>query len=135
MFLVLLGQSLTKKLYCLKSFWVILEHILGVLLRARRILDDTLMFVRLKNFTTVIALYLGLFSVLFSLGEGAHFQYFSLLLEKGLMCFHKILQRYSRYYSGNHTKNNMACHIHFARYFKVFRGHFCPVYSSPFSLS
>ena len=45
-----------------------------------------------------------------------------IFLEKSSVCFLEILQRYSWYYSGNHTKNNMACCFHFGRLFWVILG-------------
>ena len=64
-----------------------------------------------------VALCLGLFWVL----RWVHFQYFSLFLRKGLVCFQDILQRYSWYYFGNHTKK-IIWHFDFVLqgYFKVF---------------
>ena len=50
-------------------------------------------------------------------GEGANFQYFFLFFEKVLEYFHQILQRSSWNYSGNHTKYNIACCLHFVRLF------------------
>ena len=51
------------------------------------------------------------------LGEVAHFHYFSLILKKGSVCFHEILQSYSLYYFRNHVKKNMAYRVDFTRLF------------------
>ena len=62
------------------------------------ILDNTLMVIKLNDFMKVGgdglvgALCMGLFSVLNLFGGGGtHFQYFSLFLEKGSVCFQKVL--------------------------------------------
>lgn len=63
------------------------------------ILDNTLMVIKLNDFMKVGggglvgALCMGLFSVLNLFGGGGtHFQYFSLFLEKGSVCFQNILR-------------------------------------------
>ena len=118
---------------CLVSYEIL--HIFFSL----HILDKTLMVVRLKNVIGVLPFAWGYFEFAFfffcfSFGgeEGrANFHYFSPFLEKGWVCFHDILQEYSWYYSGNYTKNNVACCLQFETILSYFRSHFCPLYSSP----
>ena len=59
-------------------------------------------------------------SFVFLVELGAHFRYFSLFLKKGSVCFHESLQRYSWYYSGNHTKIIWNVAFVLQGYFKVF---------------
>ena len=106
--------------YFLRTIWFLIEF-------CTYILHNTMMVVRLKDFMGGgVVLCLGLFWFFFFCREGAHFQFFSLFLEKALVYFYRILQRYSWYYSSNHTKNNMACCFHFARLFLGILGPICP---------
>ena len=95
-------------LYFLRTVWFLMKF-------CTYILDNTLMIFRLKDFMGVLPFAWGYFEFSF-LREGGHFQYFSLFLEKGLVCFHKILHRCS-WQSCNHTKNNIACCSSFTRLF------------------
>ena len=119
----LLEAVLGYFLVCLVIFFIYFSKIVWPLMKiCAYILNNTLMFVRLKIFIKGIALCFVLFWVLFFLRwRRAHFQYFSLSWENSGM-FHEILQKYSWYHSGNHTKNNVTCCLYFARLFWIMLG-------------
>ena len=62
------------------------------------------MVARLKNLWGYCHFLGAILSFAFLGGDGAYFQYFSLFLERGSVCFRAILQRYYCYYSGNYGK-------------------------------
>ena len=80
--------------YFLVSFVAFFIYLLRTVWFPRKfciyILDNTLMAVRLKDIMAVLPFAWGYFESSL-LGERAHFQYFSLLFEKSLVCFHEIL--------------------------------------------
>ena len=104
-------------LYFLRTVWFVMKF-------RTYILDNAGMVVRLNGFIGGWGGWreggcplIGAILSLVSLEEGAYFQYFSLFLEKGSVCFHEIFQQCSWYYSGNHTKNNMPCCFRFSMLF------------------
>ena len=115
-FLVILGLILAVFLYLLRS-------VKPILIKAcEDVFCITAMLTALKAFSQK-ALSWRLFYVIF----WSVLWYFSW---KPFNMFHEIFQRYSWFYCGNHTKNNMACCLHFARLFWIILGHiFAPVRS------
>ena len=95
--------------YFLKTVWFLMKF-------CTYILDDTMMVLRQRILIGGIALCLGLFWVLGAFlgggrkwGGGGIFLVFFSITWKGFICFLQFLQRYFRYYSGNHRKNNVVC--------------------------
>ena len=126
-FMVFFSLSCGIFLYFLRTVWFLLKI-------CTYILDNTLMIVRLKIFIGVLPFAWCWFWVCFFWGGGGrvHFQYFSLFLEKKLVCFmkfHEILRKYSWYYCGNQTQNNMACCLYFGRLFWIMLRHIFAYYT------
>ena len=90
------------------------------------VLDNTLMVVRLSIFMRTLPFAWCWFWVFFR-GEGTFSVFFSISWKKFGM-FHEILQKYSWYYCGNQTQNNMTCCLYFARLFWTTLGHIFAYY-------
>ena len=96
-FVVFFGLSCSHFLYFLRTVQFLMKF-------CTYVLDNTLMVARLKNLWGYCHLLGAILSFAFLGGDGAYFQYCSLFLERGSVCFRAILQRYYCYYSGNYGK-------------------------------